>query len=106
MLVSFKEGRLERPYVLGAIYTGDASPPESKPEVRTLQSKSGHKIVLDDSSGQESVRIEDQGGSFVQLDAQGVTIESPGEVTIKGRTVKLEADTQLTAIGRPIHLNP
>ena len=50
--------------------------------------------------------IEDAAGNKLVLNADGVTIESAGDVVVKGRNVTIEASAQLTAKGNPIHLNP
>jgi hypothetical protein len=40
------------------------------------------------------------------MNADGITIESSGDITIKGTNINIEASAQLTAKGNPIHLNP
>ena len=64
------------------------------------------KITLDDTSGAETVTIEDASGNIVKMEQSGITIESKTDVTIKGVNVTVEASAQLTAKGAPIHLNP
>jgi phage baseplate assembly protein V len=106
VIVAFEEGRMERPYVLGAIYTGDNKPPADDNKQRLIQSESGHKILLDDTSGSESILIEDMNGNTLKMEQAGITIQSKKDVTIKGINVTIEASAQLTAKGAPIHMNP
>jgi uncharacterized protein involved in type VI secretion and phage assembly len=106
-LVGFEMGDVNRPYILGYLWNGDNAPPADDPNLRLLQTVSGHKLTFDDSSGSETITIEDASGSNkIVLNADGITIESTKDVTIKGQNVTIEASAQLTAKGNPIHLNP
>lgn len=106
VLVAFGEGQFDQPYVLGAIFSGDTQPPTTELTQRMLQTESGHKIVFEDKSGSESILIEDASGNFLRMEQAGITLESPGDITIKGVNVTIEASAQLTGKGAPIHLNP
>ncbi|MCP4664709.1 MAG: phage tail protein [bacterium] len=81
VLVAFEHGDMRRPYVLGGLWNGtDAMPAERGADadnhVRLIKSRSGHLIVLDDTGGEESIRIEDKHGNVVELNADGVTVTS------------------------------
>lgn len=106
VVAGFEDGRIERPYVLGAIFTGDNQPPSAEAQERVLRTESGHQISLIDTPGSEAVKIEDKAGNTITMEAQGVTIESKTTLTLKGVNVSIEAQAQLTAKGAPIHLNP
>ena len=106
-LVGFEMGDVNRPYILGYLWNGDNAPPSDDPNVRLIQTISGHKLIFDDTSGSETITIEDaSGNNKIVMDADGITIESAKDVTIKGQNVNIEASAQLTAKGNPIHLNP
>lgn len=106
-LVGFEMGDVNRPYILGYLWNGDNAPPGNDPNVRLIQTVSGHKLIFDDTSGSETITIEDaSGNNKIVMDADGITIESAKDVTIKGQNVNIEASAQLTAKGNPIHLNP
>ena len=106
VLLGFEEGSLDRPYVVGSIFTGDNKPPVTENKQRVIRTESGHEIMLDDTSGSEAIVITDAGGSTVTMEASGVTIETSGDLTLKGTNVNIEASAQLTAKGAPIHMNP
>jgi phage baseplate assembly protein V len=106
VLVAFAEGQFDQPCVLGAIFSGDNQPPVTELQQRVLQTESGHKIVFEDKSGSESILIEDAKGNLLRMEEKGITLESPGDITIKGVNVTVEASGQLTGKGAPIHLNP
>ena len=75
VLVAFEQGDITRPYVLGALWSGDDKPPESNSDgqnnLRLIKSRSGHLIRLDDSPGAEKIEIIDKSG------ANSVTVDTP-----------------------------
>jgi len=106
VLLGFEEGVIERPYVVGSIHTGDNTPPVTEHAQRAIRSESGHEIMLNDTSGSEAVIITDAGGSTITMNTEGITIETQGDLVLKGTNVTVEATAQLTGKGNPIHLNP
>ena len=106
VILGFEEGILERPYVVGAIYTGDNAPPVTEEKQRVIRSESGHEIMLDDTEGAETIVITDKTGSTITMESTGVTIETSGDLTLKGTNINIEASAQLTGKGSPVHLNP
>ena len=97
---------MRRPYILGFLWNGDNAPPATDPNIRMLQTVSGHKLIFDDTGGSEQVSIEDAKGNKITMNADGIIIESAKDVTIKGQNINIEATAKLTAKGNPIHLNP
>lgn len=75
VLVAFDGGDVNYPYVLGALWNGDQHPPEDNADgendVRTIKSRSGHEVTLDDSSGEEKIEITSSGGHEIVLDDTG-----------------------------------
>lgn len=105
-LVAFELDDIRRPYILGYLWSGENKPPETDPNIRMLQTVSGHKLVFDDTGGSEQITVEDASGNKITMNADGITIESAGDITIKGTNVTIEASAKLAAKGNPIHLNP
>ncbi len=97
VVVAFRHGDVRHPYVLGFLWSAKARPPESDPRLgrRGLTSKSGHRLVFDDSAGKEQVAITSKSGTTVTLDDSG-----SGKVTVANRakTVKIELDFAQGAI--------
>ena len=66
VLVAFDHGDIRFPYVLGALWNGQDQPPaannDGKNNLRLIQSRSGHIIRLDDTSGAEKIEILDKSG--------------------------------------------
>jgi uncharacterized protein involved in type VI secretion and phage assembly len=72
VLVSFEHGDVHQPYILGSLWNGQDKPPETnsdgKNNKRIIKSRSGHKIILDDTQGNEKVEILTNAGHAIVLD--------------------------------------
>ena len=70
VLIVFNAGDTRHPYVIGSLWNGQDAPPESmdgsgQNNIKTIQSRNGVRVSLDDSNGQESLTLETPGGQFV-----------------------------------------
>jgi uncharacterized protein involved in type VI secretion and phage assembly len=92
VLIVFEGGDPRRPYVIGGLWNGSDSPPESMDGggnnfLKVLRSRNGVTVTLDDNDGQEQMILETPGGQKVTLK------DGPGAVEIidsNGNSVKLE----------------
>jgi uncharacterized protein involved in type VI secretion and phage assembly len=115
VLVAFEAGDTRRPYVIGALWNGSDSAPESMDGAgnnykKVLRSRNGVKITLDDQDGQEkfiaetpggqkvtlkdgpgAVEIVDSNGNSIKLEASGVTITASAKVTINAASMAVSA---------------
>ena len=113
VLVAFEGGDVRQAYVIGALWSGTNSPPETMGTNNTkklLRSRSGVKITLDDQSGQQSfivetpggqkvmlkddpgsVEITDSSGNSVKLESSGVTVNTSAKVTINASAVEINS---------------
>jgi uncharacterized protein involved in type VI secretion and phage assembly len=117
VLVAFHHGSVREPYVLGGLWNGvDAPPPieldGGQLKARKFVSRTGQKIVFSDESGKEGILISSADGKMqvhvdaannkVELISDGTgtvemtsggnfTIESKGDVKIKGINVEVTA---------------
>jgi uncharacterized protein involved in type VI secretion and phage assembly len=116
VLVAFEGGEPARPYVVGMLWNGQDAPPvqmdaQGRNERKVLRSRRGVQITLDDAEGRErlvletpggqrvtlsdedgSVTLEDRNGNTVALEPAGITIETPGRVSISaGSEIELSA---------------
>lgn len=78
VLVSFLAGDPSYPVVIGALWNGVDHPPETmdaENNHRSITSRSGHRLLFDDTSGEEKVVLETNGGHRLTLDdAAGGTV--------------------------------
>ena len=135
VLVAFEHGKVEFPYVLGALWNGKDAPPETNDGAnnrRTIKSRSGHVITLDDTNGAEKIEITDnsgnnsivistadntitikaesditiESGGALKLIGNGITISSQAEITAEaGGTMDLKSDQQLNIKGATVNIN-
>jgi uncharacterized protein involved in type VI secretion and phage assembly len=113
VLVAFMAGDPSRPFVIGALWNGQDAPPEqmdSQNNIRSITSRSGHRVLLDDTAGAEKVELETQGGHKLTLDdAAGgsITLEHSNGVKLKMDAVgnvELTANVKVT-VNAPAQLS-
>jgi phage protein D len=122
VLVGFEQGDINYPYILGGLWNGKNAPPNKNSEVisggkvnqRVIRSRTGHVITLDDSDDAPSITILDNTGkNKVFLDSKNnkltvhlegdMLLEAPqGAVSIKGKTISVEATTSLKVKGQTV----
>jgi uncharacterized protein involved in type VI secretion and phage assembly len=114
VLVVFVNGDPRHPIVVGGLWNGSATPPESisggRNVKKVIRSKNGVKVTLEDEDGQEkfiaetpggqkvtlkdgpgSIIIEDSNGNSVKLETAGITITASAKVTINASQVAVSA---------------
>ncbi len=95
VLVAFQHGDVRFPYILGALWNGQDKPPETNDgdnNLRTIKSRSGHIIRLDDTDGAEKIEIIDSSekNSIVINTAENtITIAADADITIQSGSGKL-----------------
>jgi len=115
VLVIFLGGDPRFPCVIGALWNGQDSPPQSMDgagnnNIKQIRSRNGVAITLDDTQGSESLTIEtpggqkislqdgpgsilfqDSNGNSVKLDQSGVTIDTSLQVSISASQHQITA---------------
>lgn len=113
VLVSFAAGDPRWPFVLGGLWNGRDTPPESMDgagnnNLKVLRSRNGVKITLDDQNGQErllletpggqkvtlkdgpgSIEMQDSNGNSIKLESAGITINASARVTVSASQVSV-----------------
>ncbi|MDQ3855312.1 MAG: phage baseplate assembly protein V, partial [Chloroflexota bacterium] len=73
VLVAFEHGDVRFPYVLGALWNGKDKPPESnddgRNDQRTIKSRSGHIIRLDDGDEAKLEILDKTGNNSIVINA-------------------------------------
>ncbi len=131
VLVTFIDGDINSPIILGALWNQNDAPPqnneEGKNDIRKIRSRSGHEIVfddgenpkleiktpsgqiilLDDTSGSEKIKIEDAAGTSIEFDAsaQAIKISSGMDVSIEATNITLKASGELVLEGKIVRIN-
>ncbi len=130
VLLAFENGDMSSPFVLGVLYNAKDKPAKGIGELidagtkkvneRVIVSRSGHKIVFDDSSGKEKITIQDKTGknkieidstknefkiiSEGKLDLQSkgdLTLTTEGKLTLKSKQdLSAESDAKVSIKGQ------
>ncbi len=114
VLVVFQNGDPSYPLVLGGLWNGSSTAPETIGSQgnlkKVIRSKNGVRVTLDDSSGQEKfiaetpggqritlsdgpgkVRIEDMNGNSAEFASAGITVIAAAKVTVQASQVEVTA---------------
>jgi uncharacterized protein involved in type VI secretion and phage assembly len=103
VLVSFYQGDVNQPYIIGFLWNASSKPPEQDRQMRVIQSVNGHRIELYDpdiaSGDQGHIRLKDAHGNVVELTNAAIRVKGVGVVSIEaphvfinGRRVRLAAN--------------
>lgn len=94
VLVSFEHGDMRKPFVVGSLYNGKDKPATwraSDKDQKIFRTRVGHQLTLDDTKGEQGVRIETHGGHVVELSDDGKKIK----ITHSGGTTYEMTDTEV-----------
>jgi uncharacterized protein involved in type VI secretion and phage assembly len=104
VLVAFEKGNVNKPYVVGTLWHGEAHPPDagSTPgEQKVIQTKSGLQVLFDEAQGKERLVLKDKAGASITLDstkdAEKTVIERPMPQK-KVATISLDAGAKQIVI--------
>jgi uncharacterized protein involved in type VI secretion and phage assembly len=115
VLLAFEAGDPRRPYVVGGLWNGRDRPPDSMDPAgdnhrKTLRSRSGVTVTLDDTPGAETLTLEtpggqritlrdgpgsltalDANGNSVTLDTSGISVTAAAKVSVSAGSVEVSA---------------
>lgn len=131
VVVGFEDGDLDKPVILGALWSDDVDPPPGDADnsasnnTRGIVSRLGHQFIFDDTQGAGKITIKTQNNLIIVLDDQAgsITVKvddsnqiemSAAGVKVKGSVVTLEANSAnkitidssgVSVVGTQINLN-
>jgi uncharacterized protein involved in type VI secretion and phage assembly len=78
VLVAFENGDFAHPYVVGFLWNGKDTPPESTLKNRVIKTPGGHQLRFEDSDGAKKVILKSDGGHQIEIDdtAQTLTVKT------------------------------
>ncbi|BAZ08756.1 Rhs element Vgr protein [Calothrix sp. NIES-4071] len=101
VLVMFEHGDVRFPYIIGALWNGKDSPPETnndgKNNIRLIKSRSGHTIRLNDENGKETIEIIDKSNNnFLKIDTakNSITITAAKDIKLSAPKGSIELDAK------------
>ena len=105
VLVAFAAGDPSHPIVIGALWNGADAAPETMDadnNIRSITSRDGHRVTLDDTAGAAKVKIETANGHVFNLDDAGggtCTLQHSGGASI---TIDASGKVEITATSRVV----
>ncbi len=101
VIIGFENNNVESPYVLGALYTGINKPEEWQTDannVKAIRTRSGHTIELNDTEGEEMIKIYDNEGSIIEFNTQekSLTINATETIDIAAKNINITAEENIT----------
>jgi Rhs element Vgr protein len=106
VIVGFEGDCATKPFIIGCVYHGKAKNAFASKgnDIKTLQSRSGVKIVLNDKQG--SLQMADSKGNEILLDGAGnITVKSSKRITIKSKDIDIVADDAINIHAATININ-
>jgi len=114
VLLAFGGGDPRFAFVLGGLWNGKDSPPEtmdgnSRNDIKSIRSRNGVKVTLDDTSGAEQLILETPGGQKLTLrdSAAGVEIADANgnTVTMEAAGIALDAAAKVTVTASQVEIS-
>lgn len=111
----FEAGDTRRPYVIGSLWNRQDAPPKTMDSggnnyQKTLVSRNGIRISMDDTDGVETLTLEtpggqklvlkdgpglielkDSNGNSIKMEPAGITVNASAKVTINASTIEISA---------------
>lgn len=118
-LVAFEHGEFDHPFIVGFLWNGVDTPPETELKNRVIFTPGGHTLRFEDKDGAKKVILRSDAGTHVTLDDvnKEVTVSdkesknqivikiTAGEIKIKaGTNVRIEAAANVTVEAPTINL--
>lgn len=119
VIIAFEQEDMSRPVILGVLWNSVDRPPEKMDadgnnDIRALHTRSGHKLVFNDSKDKPSILIVDKTGEnsiFIDSKANKMAIKVKGDLSIevggvikitagKNMTIESQADVEMKAQGK------
>ena len=91
VLLAFERGDVRHPYVLGMLWNGKDTPPQTNSDgnnnIREIKTRSGHELIFNDDQAEPSIELHTKDGAKVYLDKHGIQLDDT-----KGNSVKIDSD--------------
>src|SRR3984893_11809017 len=78
VLVAFEHGDVNHPFIIGFLWNGVDTPPETTNQNRVIKTPGGHQLRFEDTDGAKKVILKSNGGHQIEIDdaSQTITIKT------------------------------
>ncbi|MBU2997483.1 type IV secretion protein Rhs [Cellulophaga baltica] len=99
VLVGFENNNPEKPYVLSAGFNSSAKSgvADAENNIKSIRTRSGHTIELNDTDGEEKINIYDHEGSIITFDTQAKSlyITATESIEFQAKNIKMIAEENI-----------
>ncbi|WP_299186707.1 phage baseplate assembly protein V [uncultured Aquimarina sp.] len=100
IIIGFEGGNAEKPFVMGALYSGSAKPDNWQTDannIKAIRTRSGHLIELNDTDGSEKIVISDKNSNLVRIDTANNNIEISAleNMTLNAKNIEINAQEEI-----------
>jgi len=74
VLVAFEHGDINHPFIVGFLWNGVDTPPETTNQNRIIKTPGGHQLRFEDKDGAKKVILKSNGGHQIEIDDTAKTI--------------------------------
>jgi uncharacterized protein involved in type VI secretion and phage assembly len=84
VLVAFEHGDFAHPYVVGFLWNGVDTPPDTDHKHRLIKTPGGHELRFEDNDGAKKVVLKSAAGFVIEIDdsANKMSLTTPGQLSI------------------------
>lgn len=99
VIIGFRYNDPNRPFVMGSLFNGSiAAGGKLNNNIKSIYTKSGHRIVFDDTDKNEKITIQDNKGNQFHIDSatDTIDIEALSIINLKAKNINLTASENVT----------
>ncbi|WP_062055986.1 type VI secretion system Vgr family protein [Aquimarina longa] len=101
IVLGFEESNAEKPFILGALYSGIASPSGLQTDLndrKIIKTRSEHTLEFNDAKGAESITISDKNGNIIKVDtaSSSILISAPENISITAKNIDISASESVS----------
>jgi len=101
VMADFEQANPNQPYVCDTLYHGKAKPEHFDPDnnLKSIKTRSGHTILLNDEDGAESITINDKHGNQIMIDTaeNNMTITALETMTLNAKNMNINVGENMTS---------
>ncbi|MBC7388978.1 MAG: hypothetical protein H7329_07205, partial [Opitutaceae bacterium] len=103
VILGFEHNHPSRPFVLGSVFHGKNGAGGGKENnVKTIKTRSGHTISLDDTKDAETIIISDKSGNEIKYDTKkkSLHITSTEDIELTAKNIKITAEENVEIMAK------